>query len=108
MQHISSQSYENDNCRKYLDPGFSEVDPKRQFLAAEHVGVVGLLEHVFQLIQLEAGERRTIATLFALRRLMLSISFASHKQNYQTHSYIFTLNYLLLKSPLANAEGGFM
>jgi len=65
-------------CRKYLDPGFSEVNSKRQFLAAEYVGIVGLLEHIFQLIQLEAGERRAIATLFALRRLMLSISFASH------------------------------
>jgi len=67
-----------------LDSGLSEVNFQRQFLATEHVRVVSLLEHVLQLVQLEAGERRAIATLFALHRLLSRFCAPF------THTYMYT------------------
>ena len=73
------------DCCTHLDSGLSEVDSKSQLLAAEYVRIVGFLKHAFQLIQLETGECCTIATLLALWRLMLDITFAS-----SIHPYIHT------------------
>ena len=77
-------------CCTDLDSGLSKINSKRQFLAAEHIRIMSLLEHVFQLIQLEACERCTIATLLPLRCRMLSCSFAPFTDPSNNPCILFT------------------
>lgn len=56
--------------RAYLHPGLGEVDPARQVLPDEGVGVVRPLEHPLQSLQLAAVERGPVPPLFPLLLLL--------------------------------------
>lgn len=51
----------------YLNPDFGKADFESEFFARVDVRVVGLFERLFQLVQLEGGERGPVATVFLAR-----------------------------------------
>lgn len=50
----------------YLHPGLGQLCAQRQLLAGKHVGVMSLLEDLFQLLQLKGAEGRPVPPLLAL------------------------------------------
>lgn len=54
----------------YLNSSFAEIQPHCQFLASKDIGILGLFEGPFQLMQLECGESCPRSTDFAAARLL--------------------------------------
>lgn len=59
---------------RYLDPGLHQVEPERQRLPHEHIGVVAVVERLLQLLQLPPREIGPGASPLTTRTVFLRLS----------------------------------